>query len=40
MSAERDWNAEVIAEYRANPGEDAAPYGDPPPMRLIHTTGN
>jgi hypothetical protein len=38
MSAERDWNAEVIAEFRANPGEVAAPYGDPPPMLLMHTS--
>jgi deazaflavin-dependent oxidoreductase (nitroreductase family) len=39
MSAERDWNAEVIAEFRANRGEVAAPYDDPPPMLLVHTTG-
>jgi len=39
MSAERDGNAEVIAEFRANRGEVAAPYDDPPPMLLVHTTG-
>jgi deazaflavin-dependent oxidoreductase (nitroreductase family) len=39
MSAERDWNAEVIAEFRANRGEVAAPYDDPPPMLLVHTAG-
>ena len=39
MSAKRDWNAEVIAEFRANRGEVAAPYDDPPPMLLVHTTG-
>jgi deazaflavin-dependent oxidoreductase (nitroreductase family) len=39
MSQERDWNAEVIAEFRANQGEVAAPYDDPPPMILLHTTG-
>ena len=36
---ERSWNAEVIAEFRANQGEVAAPYDDPPPMLLIHTVG-
>jgi deazaflavin-dependent oxidoreductase (nitroreductase family) len=36
---ERSWNAEVIAEFRANHGEVAAPYDDPPPMLLVHTTG-
>jgi deazaflavin-dependent oxidoreductase (nitroreductase family) len=35
----RDRNAEVIAEFRANKGEVAAPYDDPPPMLLIHTIG-
>jgi deazaflavin-dependent oxidoreductase (nitroreductase family) len=39
MSQERDWNAEVIAEFRANGGEVAAPYDDPPPMLLIHSIG-
>ncbi len=38
-SNERSWNAEVIAEFRANHGEVAAPYDDPPPMLLIHTIG-
>jgi hypothetical protein len=38
MSAERDGNAEVIAEFRANRGEVAAPYDDPPPL-MVHTTG-
>jgi deazaflavin-dependent oxidoreductase (nitroreductase family) len=36
---EQSWNAEVIAEFRANGGEVAAPYDDPPPMLLIHTVG-
>lgn len=36
---ERSWNAEVIAEFRANHGEVAAPYDDPPPMLLLHTIG-
>ncbi|MGH2561173.1 MAG: nitroreductase/quinone reductase family protein [Thermomicrobiales bacterium] len=36
---ERDWNAEVIAEFRANKGEVAAPYDNPPPMLLLHTIG-
>ena len=36
---ERRWNADVIAEFRANHGEVAAPYPDPPPMLLLHTTG-
>jgi deazaflavin-dependent oxidoreductase (nitroreductase family) len=39
MPAERDWNAEVIAEFRANGGEVSAPYDDPPPMVLLHTLG-
>ncbi len=39
MSEPRDWNAEVIAEFRANKGEVKAPYDDPPPMLLIHTIG-
>jgi deazaflavin-dependent oxidoreductase (nitroreductase family) len=36
---EQSWNADVIAEFRANHGEVAAPYDDPPPMLLIHTVG-
>jgi deazaflavin-dependent oxidoreductase (nitroreductase family) len=36
---EQTWNAEVIAEFRANAGEVAAPYPDPPPMLLLHTIG-
>lgn len=39
MSETRDWNAEVIAEFRANQGEVAAPYENPPPMLLVHTIG-
>lgn len=39
MAEERDWNAEVIAEFRANKGEVASPYDDPPPMLLLHTIG-
>jgi deazaflavin-dependent oxidoreductase (nitroreductase family) len=39
MSEARDWNAEVIAEFRASGGAVAAPYDDPPPMLLIHTIG-
>lgn len=39
MQDTRDLNAEVIAEFRANAGEVAAPYDDPPPMLLIHTIG-
>jgi deazaflavin-dependent oxidoreductase (nitroreductase family) len=39
MAGERDWNAEVIAEFRANKGEVKAPYDDPPPMLLVHTIG-
>jgi deazaflavin-dependent oxidoreductase (nitroreductase family) len=35
----KNWNAEVIAEFRANNGEVAAPYENPPPMLLIHTIG-
>lgn len=34
-----EWNAAVIAEFRANGGEVAAPYPDPPPMLLLHTVG-
>jgi len=37
--AERAGNAPVIAEFRANRGEVAAPYDDPPPMLLLHTIG-
>ena len=39
MSTEKEWNAAVIAEFRANGGEVAAPYDDPPPMLLLHTIG-
>ncbi len=39
MPEARDWNAAVIAEFRANRGEVAAPYDDPPPMLLVHTIG-
>lgn len=39
MSDARNWNAEVIAELRANRGVVAAPYDDPPPMLLVHTVG-
>lgn len=36
---EQAWNAPVIAEFRANGGEVAAPYDNPPPMLLVHTIG-
>ena len=36
---ERSWNSKVISEFRANRGEVAAPYDDPPPMLLLHTIG-
>ena len=36
---EQEWNAPVIAEFRANGGEVAAPYDNPPPMLLLHTLG-
>jgi deazaflavin-dependent oxidoreductase (nitroreductase family) len=39
MPEARDWNAEVIAEFRANRGEVKAPYDGPPPMLLLHTVG-
>ncbi len=39
MATERNWNAEVIAAFRANKGEVPAPYDDPPPMVLLHTIG-
>lgn len=39
MSDAKDGNADIIAEFRANGGEVAAPYGDPPPMLLLHTIG-
>jgi hypothetical protein len=39
MAKVADTNAEVIAEFRANGGEVAAPYPDPPPMLLVHTIG-
>jgi deazaflavin-dependent oxidoreductase (nitroreductase family) len=38
-ATEQAGNAEVIAEFRANSGEVAAPYDDPPPMLLLHTIG-
>lgn len=37
--SERNWNAEIIAEFRANRGEVKAPYDNPPPMLLLHTIG-
>ena len=39
MSEEYDWNAKVIAEFRAYNGQVQAPYDDPPPMLLLHTIG-
>ena len=36
---EQEWNAPVIAEFRANGGEVAASYDNPPPMLLLHTIG-
>ena len=39
MPEVRDWNAEVIAEFRANNGVVKAPYDNPPPMLLLHTIG-
>ena len=36
---EQEWNAPVIAEFRANGGEVAAPYDNPPPMLLLLTIG-
>jgi deazaflavin-dependent oxidoreductase (nitroreductase family) len=36
---EKNWNAEVIAEFRANGGQVTAPYDNPPPMLLVHTIG-
>jgi deazaflavin-dependent oxidoreductase (nitroreductase family) len=39
VSQEREWNATVIAEFRANGGEVQAPYENPPPMLLLHTIG-
>jgi deazaflavin-dependent oxidoreductase (nitroreductase family) len=36
---EQEWNAPVIAEFRANGGQVAAPYDNPPPMLLLHTIG-
>lgn len=39
MSRVPNTNAEVIAEFRANGGEVAAPYDNPPPMLLLHTIG-
>jgi deazaflavin-dependent oxidoreductase (nitroreductase family) len=39
MSQEHGWNAQVIAEFRANGGQVRSPYDDPPPMVLLHTIG-
>lgn len=39
MSQVAETNAAVIAEFRANGGDVAAPYDDPPPMLLLHTIG-
>lgn len=39
MSTAHNWNARIIAEFRANNGEVQAPYDDPPPMILLHTLG-
>jgi deazaflavin-dependent oxidoreductase (nitroreductase family) len=39
MAERGDGNAAVIAEFRANGGEVAAPYPQPPPMLLLHTIG-
>jgi deazaflavin-dependent oxidoreductase (nitroreductase family) len=39
MNQEREWNAQVIAEFRANGGQVASPYDDPPPMVVLHTVG-
>jgi deazaflavin-dependent oxidoreductase (nitroreductase family) len=39
MSDEREGNAAVIAEFRANGGAVKSPYDDPPPMLLLHTIG-
>lgn len=36
---EQEWNAPIIAEFRENGGEVAAPYDNPPPMLLLHTIG-
>jgi deazaflavin-dependent oxidoreductase (nitroreductase family) len=38
-TVEREGNAGVIAEFRANGGRVAAPFPDPPPMLLVHTIG-
>ena len=35
----KDLNAKIIDEFRANQGNVAAPYDDPPPMLLLHTIG-
>lgn len=39
MAETHDWNAAIIAEFRANKGEVKAPYDNPPPMLLLHTIG-
>ena len=38
-AAEQAGNAAIIAELRANGGEVAAPFPNPPPMLLLHTIG-
>ncbi|KAB8145898.1 nitroreductase family deazaflavin-dependent oxidoreductase [Chloroflexia bacterium SDU3-3] len=39
MSESQNWNAKVIAEFRANGGQVQAAYDNPPPMLLLHTVG-
>jgi deazaflavin-dependent oxidoreductase (nitroreductase family) len=39
MTAIPQTNADVIAGFRANGGNVPAPYDNPPPMLLLHTTG-
>lgn len=39
MSTVPATNDDVIAIFRANGGNVPAPYDDPPPMLLLHTTG-
>lgn len=39
MSPVANTNADVIAEFRRSGGEVEAPYDNPPPMVLLHTTG-
>jgi deazaflavin-dependent oxidoreductase (nitroreductase family) len=38
MADERDWNQQIIDEFRANGGEVSSPFGKAP-MLLLHTTG-